>query len=359
MVLELVGTILVMLIKPFSLFILFCMAVLRGTFVAINTWVEILSASIYFHVNIFWRFVLWSLSLVTLPVRALGALQREKQLKEHLSELQDRLDSLACDRKELQERLEIAIKEHEMMEMVLSELEEEREEAIHKVKLLETELKDLKDENLRLQEVHGKSNWDTDTRVGAGYGQKRKDAKASNVKDDISPWKSERYQSGIGLKDILMHTDMFEDDNRGKFDANDFVKTDDVSLMHQIIPGVFTRSDGILGQRKEVALSQSLFSTILSLLVGMIVWQAGDPCMPLITALFMVVGMSLKSAVGFFSIIENKPSSDVVFLLSLNWFILGTLTYPTLPRVVRLLLPFVTKSFPQALGRFLTLLNPK
>lgn len=80
MVLELVGAILVMLIKPFSVLKVFCMVVLRGTFVAINTWVEILSASIYFHVNIFWRFVLWSWSLITLPVRALVALQREKQV---------------------------------------------------------------------------------------------------------------------------------------------------------------------------------------------------------------------------------------------------------------------------------------
>ncbi|XP_024995001.1 uncharacterized protein LOC112528249 isoform X2 [Cynara cardunculus var. scolymus] len=349
MVLELVGTILVLLIKPFSLFKLFCMVVLRGTFVAINTWVEILSASIFFHVNIFWRFVLWSLSLITLPVRALGALQREKQLQAHLSELQDRLDSLACDRKELEEHIRIAIKEHEMMEMMLNELEEEREEAIHKVKLLETELKDLKDENLRLQEVHGKSHWDTGTQVGAGYGysEKRRDAKVSDFKDDISPWKSDHYQSGKGLTDILMHKNAFEDDNRGKFDANDSVKTNGVSLMHQIIPGV-----EILGEWKEVALSQSLFSTILSLLVGMVVWEAGDPCMPLITALFMVVGMSLKSAVGLFSTIENKPSSDAVALLSLNCFILGTLTYPTLPRLVRLLLPFFTESFPQALGWF-------
>ena len=62
------------------------------------------------------------------------------QLQEHLSELQDRVDSLACDRKELQEHLQIAIKEHEMMEMMLSELEEEREEAIRKVILLENEV---------------------------------------------------------------------------------------------------------------------------------------------------------------------------------------------------------------------------
>lgn len=333
MVLELVGAILVMLIKPFSVLKVFCMVVLRGTFVAINTWVEILSASIYFHVNIFWRFVLWSWSLITLPVRALVALQREKQLQEHLGELQDRLDSVACDRKELQEHLQIAIKEREMMEMMLTEIEEEREEAIHKVKLLETELKDLRDENLRVQEVHGKSHWDNGTQVGPGYGYDQK-CKVSNIKDDISPWKSGHYQSGKGLTDILMHKTVFEG---GKFDGRDFVKTDAAS--HHIIPGV-----EIVGERREVAVSQSLFSTILSVLVGMVVWEAGEPCMPLIAALFMVVGMSLKSVVGFFSTIENKPSSDAVALLSLNWFILGTLTYPTLPTLVRLLLPFFTES---------------
>ncbi|PWA41733.1 hypothetical protein CTI12_AA551260 [Artemisia annua] len=329
---------LVILLKPFTLFKISCMAGLRGIAIVINTWVEILSASIFFNVNIFWRFVLWTVSLITLPVRAVIALRREKQLQAQVGELQDRVESLAWDRKELQEHIRIAIKEHEVMEMMLVELEEEHEEALHKIKLLETELQDLKDENLQLKEVHGKSQWDIDTQVGAGYGydygQKLKNGKVTNPKDGVSLWKSDNYK----VSDILMHKDR-------KFDARDYVKNDGASLMHQII-----LSDNVLGARREVAFSQSLFSAVLSLLVGMIIWEAQDPCMPLVTALFMVVGMSLRSVVQFFSTIKNKPASDTVALLSLNWFILGTLTYPTLPRVARFTVPFFTKSLESALG---------
>ncbi|KAE8727444.1 Detected protein of unknown function [Hibiscus syriacus] len=64
---------------------------------------------------------------------------------------------------------------------------------------------------------------------------------------------------------------------------------------------------------------------------------AEDPCMPLVVALFTVVGMSLKSVVQFFFTIKNKPASDAVALLSSNWFVVGTLSYPALPKVTRLL----------------------
>lgn len=96
-----------------------------------------------------------------------------------------------------------------------------------------------------------------------------------------------------------------------------------------------------LNQRRQVALSQSLFSAFLSLLVGMIIWQAKDPCMPLVLALFTVVGLSLHSVVQFFSTIKNRPAADAVALLSVNWFILGTLSYPTLPKVAHMLFPVI------------------
>ncbi|CAN1143303.1 hypothetical protein LINPERPRIM_LOCUS26446 [Linum perenne] len=77
---------------------------------------------------------------------------------------------------------------------------------------------------------------------------------------------------------------------------------------------------------------------MLSLTVGMIIYEAKDAnCMPLVVALYTVVGMSMKNVVKFFSTIDNKPASDAVALLSFNCFILGTLTYPTLPKVVRIL----------------------
>ena len=81
-------------------------------------------------------------------------------------------------------------------------------------------------------------------------------------------------------------------------------------------------------------------------------YEAKDPCIPLVVALFVVVGMSLKSVVHFLSTIKNKPASDAVALLSFNWFILGTLTYPTLPRVARFLFPIVLGFLGRTLGWF-------
>eukprot|EP01018_Ginkgo_biloba_P004885 Gb_12231 [translate_table: standard] len=110
------------------------------------------------------------------------------------------------------------------------------------------------------------------------------------------------------------------------FPSNSFSKTQE-------------RDDEVISQWRGVALAQSTFSACLSLLVGMIAWEAQDPCIPLVIALFTVVGMSLKSVVQFFSRIENRPGSDAVALLSFNWFILGTLASPTLPNVARLMGP--------------------
>nr|GEY52829.1 zinc finger, RING/FYVE/PHD-type [Tanacetum cinerariifolium] len=155
----------------------------------------------------------------------------------------------------------------------------------------------FKDEKLQLKEVHKKSQWDIDTQVGAGngydYGQNLTDAKVSNPKDEVSLWRFDHFK----VTDILMHKDR-------KFDAHDYVKNDGATLMHQII--LF---DNVLGVQREVAFSQSLFSAVLSLLVGMIIWEAQEPCMPLVTALLIVVGMSLRSVVQFFSTIKNKLAS--------------------------------------------------
>ncbi|KAK9052869.1 hypothetical protein SSX86_029499 [Deinandra increscens subsp. villosa] len=320
---KLVGIVLFMMVKPFTLLKLSCMAGVRGTSIVMNTWIEILVAFISFNISIFWRFVVWTLCLITLPARALAALWREKQLQAQLSELQDRVDSLLWDRKELQEHLRVAVKEHEMMEMLLGEVEEEHNEAIHEIKLLESALHDLKGENIRLKEVHGKSLCDTNTNFGASYGyddQKHK----SNTKDRRSHY----YKDGIAF--TMMHKD-------GNYDAHDYITNDSGSFMHY---------------RKEVAVSQSLFSAVLSVVVGMVVWEAQEPCMPLVMALFMVVGMSLKSVVRFFSAVKNRPASDTVALLSLHWFILGTLTYPILPRVAHISAPLFTKSFERTLSRF-------
>ncbi|CAI0375793.1 unnamed protein product [Linum tenue] len=93
----------------------------------------------------------------------------------------------------------------------------------------------------------------------------------------------------------------------------------------------------VLMEQRDMAVSQSVLSAVLSLTVGMIAWEGKDTVMPLVVPLYTVVGMSMRNVLKSFSTIRNKPAYDAVALLSFNCFILGTLTYPTLPKVVRIL----------------------
>ncbi|KAK6116927.1 hypothetical protein DH2020_049302 [Rehmannia glutinosa] len=218
----------------------------------------------------------------------------EKGLLEmQIYRLKNELENVLWDRKELEEKLHVAIKERKMMEMMLMELEEEHDEAIVKIELLEGEVQDLKDEMQRLKEIQGKALWSYTNR--------------GDVIDDCNF----RQVS----KDII------------KDEMNDPVKN--VSKIYGLSqPYVtYTISDEgyNLAEHRDVALSRTLFSAILSLAVGLVVWEADDPCMPLVVALFTVVTMSLTSVLRLFTRIEHKLRLEVVTLLSLHWFVLGTL----------------------------------
>ncbi|GER28185.1 eukaryotic translation initiation factor 3subunit A [Striga asiatica] len=89
--------------------------------------------------------------------------------------------------------------------------------------------------------------------------------------------------------------------------------------------------------QRDVALYRSLFSTVLSLTVGFVMWEGENNSMPLVLALFTVVIISLMSVARLFGVNENKPASDAIALLSLNWFVLGTISCPILPRIARFL----------------------
>ncbi|KAL6957782.1 hypothetical protein U1Q18_021664 [Sarracenia purpurea var. burkii] len=187
------------------------------------------------------------------------------------------------------------------------------------------QLQFIKEENLRLKEIQGKGSWSFQSRDDTGSG--------NGHNNDVDG----KYK------------DAWEDESKSKTELLDLMRTGlkGTGTGNSVTPSVIARyssGNAILGQQWEVAVLQSLFSAVLSLLVGMIIWEAEDPCTPLVVALFTVVGMSLKSVVQFFSTIKNKPASNAVALLSFNCFILGTLTYPTLQRTAHVLTP-VTLSF--------------
>ncbi|KAL6960227.1 hypothetical protein U1Q18_021663 [Sarracenia purpurea var. burkii] len=229
--LELAATTIFLVTKPFSLVTLSCIFGVRSFCIVIHTWLELLRAAIIFHAIILWKLMIWTFALISLPVRVLTALQRErlvegrtspweKQLKDrhrpervppicsycyqkevqrvdnfedldadkrykYLNRNQNRrklhsskaavgrkqekphalanekrnkmlifnftaraamkkwieLENLAWNRKELQDRLQMAIKECRMMEAMLEEVEDEHDEAIVKIEILESEFR--------------------------------------------------------------------------------------------------------------------------------------------------------------------------------------------------------------------------
>ncbi|XAR69221.1 hypothetical protein NMG60_11000728 [Bertholletia excelsa] len=357
LVLELMATITMLVIKPFCLIKLFCIFCLRSFCIVIFTWVELLRTAVNVHVDIIWRIINLIISLVCLPVRVLTALQRERLLQMHLHELQIELENLLWSRKEVEQHLHVAIKECRMMESMLEELEDEHDQAIVKIELLESKLQDIKQENLHLKELQGKQFWSYQSQddKDKGNGHHQDVADKCSIPYGIQPGESHYNRSNIVVQDLI-HKDAWE--SKIKMESHELFRTGlkASELIHAVSPRTISRNideNEILGQQRNVAFSQTLFSAVLSLLVAVVIWQAKDPCMPLVVALFTVVGMSLKSVVQFFSTIKNKPASDAVALLSFNWFMLGTLTYPTLPRVARMLTPMALS----LLGRTLSWLG--
>ncbi|XP_021736041.1 uncharacterized protein LOC110702614 [Chenopodium quinoa] len=309
---------------------------MRSLWLSIVTWMQLLGLIVNWHANMCWRFIQWTVSITTLPIRALGALRRVKVMERLLQEMQNELESLSWDSEKLAGHLRLAVKEHHLMESMLADLEEKHDKAIGKIEFLEKEVTRLIDKNLRLKEVQTK-----------GICDPGKVEMSIDPEKDERPWHS-RKSGNYNFQEDLQ----FPQTPRT---TKEQLQTgmDPSGLVDPLTPLIFSSNvdvDAALNQRREVALSQSLFSSLLSLLVGMIIWEAKDPCMPLVLALFTVVGMSLRSVVQFFSTIRNRPAADAVALLSVNWFILGTLSYPTLPKVAHMLSPVISTFLGQGSG---------
>ncbi|AES95465.1 hypothetical protein MtrunA17_Chr5g0408321 [Medicago truncatula] len=352
---ELLASVMILVTRGFSMLKEACLFPIRIGLVVIYTWTELIRTAIIFNVNIVLGIISWTIGLIFLPVRAVNAIQRERQLEQQLHRMQTEMENLEWKQNKLQERFQMALKECKMMEMLLAELEEEHDMAVAKIENLEGKLRGQINENLRLKEIQGKGYWNSKDQ---NIDNDRKIEKTNNgIPPPNLPWKSGNSENEVSLKDLLMHKDMWEDEDKTRIELLKLLKTGQKSAPANSAakPEPISKDievSEVLDHHRYVAISQSIFSAVLSLIVGVTVWEADDPCMPLIVALFAVVGMSLKSVVQFFFSIKNKPASDAVALLSFNWFILGTLTYPTLPRVAPMLAPLVLRFLDQTMTRF-------
>lgn len=216
----------------------------------------------------------------------------------------------------------------------------------------------IKEENLQLKEIQGKGRWSLRSEDDAGKGNDHGSTVAGKcISYGIQSLKSSSNGGSTIIQDVLMRKDSWADNCKRKTESLDFIRTEMKASedTHEVTTGFITRNlymDEVLVQKRKIAVLQSLFSAVLSLVVGVIIWEAEDPCTPLVVALFTVVGMSLRSVIQFFSTINNKPVSDAVALLSFNCFILGTLAYPTLPRIARMSTP-VALSFLERMANWL------
>ncbi|KAJ8774075.1 hypothetical protein K2173_009506 [Erythroxylum novogranatense] len=283
--------------------------------VMIQTWIDLVKTAISVHLDILRKTIICTIALVALPERIVTALQRERLLEQNLHEMQNVVSDLVHRKNEVQNQLQIAIKEREILESILAEFDEENDRVIAQIELLEHELRHLKVENLQLKAIQRKDLWDFKDDDISDNTKNTDIARTSDILYGIPSWRSD-YEASKRM----MHKDAWGTECKSKEEV--------------LIPGCFSQQmdrNESLNRRRKAA-SQSLFSAVLSLLVGMIIWEAEDPCVPLVVALFGVVVMSLQSVVQLFSNMRNRPASDAVVLLSLNWFILGALTYPTLPK---------------------------
>ncbi|KAM0821589.1 hypothetical protein ACQ4PT_072086 [Festuca glaucescens] len=263
--------------------------------------------------------MLWAVAFLTFPLRLLAAADRERKLDRLLGEMQGQMERVVRENRDLEQRLRAALKEQAAMEEILDEMEGEQEDAFARINLLESQVKALKKENTRLKERKGKSMWDKAATAAAVAGQV-----------------------------VVAGGGKAEGDNRAPDVRN--ITGRDEKVVAVVLSG--TSSPSILdleaveraARRMEVAARRrSLFSVGMSLAVGGIAWSADAPCLPLLAGLLTVVGMSMCSVARLFRarrpLASAASGSGAVALLSLNWFLLGVLTYPMLPGVARAVVP--------------------
>ncbi|KAK3166568.1 hypothetical protein QOZ80_1AG0047450 [Eleusine coracana subsp. coracana] len=252
--------------------------------------------------------MVWAISFLAFPIRVLSAVDRERKLVRLIVEMQEQMDGLVWENRELEERLQAALKEQDAMEAVLDEMEEEHEDAFAKMDVLESQLKALREENMRLKEHKGKARWDN---------------------NKVTMAQDARYRGKDGKKQLKRsRAQEEEEDGREEDEAltklNFLTTTPAEAEAEAASPSIMSEA---------VARRRSLFSLGMSLAVGAVAWSADAPCLPLLAGLFAVVGVSMRSCGAL------RRGGDAVALLSLNWFLLGVLTSPMLPGVARAVVP--------------------
>jgi len=95
---ELLASVIILVTRAFSMLKQACLFPIRIGLVVIYNWTELVRTTIIFNANIVLGIISWTIGLIFLPVRAVNAIQRERQVSSHsmivfvLSMLHDYLD---------------------------------------------------------------------------------------------------------------------------------------------------------------------------------------------------------------------------------------------------------------------------
>ncbi|XP_021889886.1 uncharacterized protein LOC110808644 isoform X1 [Carica papaya] len=363
----------ILLPKPFSLCIHVCIFWVKTAMVVMYISMQLVRALICFPMNMLWKTMIWLAALLYLPVRLLTALQRERLVEQHLLEMQFEVETLLWEGQKFQENIQTVIKEHRTLGSMLAEVEEERERAIAKIEKLEDEVNNLssstgflsvelkpkhtiidkpkvralKEENIWLKEIRGQESWSLKGHADQDSGQNIGTIDDHHLPCWSDTWLSWHGKSSQICQDGMMKRDESTEENKNHTGLFSYLKAGSTSRapVQPFTLNTDPRKMEIseILHKREIALSQTTLGAVLSLLVEMIIWESEDLCVPLLGALYAVVGMSLKSSFEFFSSVKNRAGSDAVALLSLNWFILGTLSYPTFSKVAWMFAPLISR----------------
>lgn len=314
---------------------------------AVFPWFGLFEFFFCFCFNMGQKMVIWGVGALLVPIRLLTAPQREKSLQTQLCHLHSQLEEVVREGKEMEKMMKTEAKERKKIEILLIEAEEEKLGAIEKVQQLQTTVQDLEIQNLNLKEEIETIFLKPEENGVEKDGVKHVNSKSCEYKHRV--WDYDFERQGKSQSDYPMNKlGNYHNSEENDLHKNCLFACRAKSSSHFPMPPItqmkaVARDDEMLYKWKDIAVVQSAFSACLSLIVNMIAWKAQDPCLPLVTALFIVVGMSLNSVLKFFSRTGNRLGSDALALLSFNWFILGTLASPTLPYIVQILTPPASK----------------
>ncbi|KAG0560030.1 hypothetical protein KC19_10G148800 [Ceratodon purpureus] len=261
------------------------------------------------------------------------AYRRERELVVRLDSVRRDYDDLKSRNSELEKKLDAYTRDRQRILETLDLVTDDKKKAMETVRFLKKKVQDLEfviQQFAEIEEVQRRGLANTVATLTAAtklHAKERsfekQDSWSKLSLEHNKPLEAKDYASKTA-PDVLIKNSYLESDEMWSLMTSGVPSSKHLDVKDLEVPLIVEDDQG-------VAFISSVFSALMSTLVAMIAWEAKDPCTPLVVALFIVVGMSMANVVRFFNKIQTHQGFLAVGLLSLNWFMLGTLAHPALP----------------------------